>query len=39
MMLGWWLRGLARPTPFFDEQTRAPRATPRLMTESELRGS
>ena len=27
-VLGWWLRGLGRPTPFFDERTKAPRAVP-----------
>ncbi len=27
-LLRWWLRGLARPTPFFDERTGAPRAVP-----------
>jgi hypothetical protein len=30
-MLAWWVRGLARPSPFFDERTRAPRAEPRLV--------
>jgi hypothetical protein len=35
MMLGWWARGLGRPTPFFDEQTQAPRATPRVLARSE----
>jgi hypothetical protein len=34
-LLGWWLRGLARPSPFFDERTGAPRATPRVLTPSE----
>jgi hypothetical protein len=34
-LLGWWLRGLGRPTPFFDDQTRAPRAVPREFTASE----
>lgn len=24
LLLRWWLRGLARPTPFFDERTKAP---------------
>jgi hypothetical protein len=24
-MLGWWVRGLSRPTPFFDDRTKAPR--------------
>ncbi|HEX8793967.1 MAG TPA: DUF6151 family protein [Polyangiaceae bacterium] len=27
-MLSWWLRGLATPSPFFDERTKAPRAAP-----------
>jgi uncharacterized protein DUF6151 len=35
MMLGWWLRGLGQPTPFFDEQTKAPRAAPRVLTQGE----
>jgi hypothetical protein len=34
-MLSWWLRGLARPTPFFDERTKAPRADPRVLTPKE----
>jgi hypothetical protein len=34
-MLGWWLRGLARPTPFFDERTKAPRAEPRVLTPAD----
>jgi Family of unknown function (DUF6151) len=34
-MLGWWARGLGRPTPFFDDRTKAPRAVPRVLTESE----
>jgi hypothetical protein len=37
MMLGWWLRGLARPSPFFDERTGAPRAGPRVLTGAERR--
>jgi len=32
MVLGWWVRGLSRPTPFFDDRTEAPRATPRVLT-------
>ncbi len=28
-MLSWWVRGLSRPSPFFDERTNAPRAEPR----------
>ena len=31
----WWLRGLARPTPFFDDGAKAPRADPRVLTQSE----
>jgi hypothetical protein len=31
-MLGWWLRGLGRPTPFFDARTKAPRAVPRVLS-------
>jgi Family of unknown function (DUF6151) len=34
-MLGWRLRGLSRPTPFFDDRTKAPRAMPRVLTRSE----
>jgi hypothetical protein len=34
-MLAWWVRGLARPTPFFDDRTKAPRAVPRVLTRSE----
>jgi len=32
LMLRWWVRGLARPSPFFDEQTGAPRVAPRVLT-------
>jgi hypothetical protein len=34
-LLGWWLRGLGRPNPFFDERTHAPLSTPRLFTPDE----
>jgi hypothetical protein len=34
-MLGWWVRGLGRPTPFFDDRTNYPRAVPRVLTPSE----
>jgi Family of unknown function (DUF6151) len=34
-MLGWWLRGLSRPSPFFDDRTKAPLAVPRVLTPSE----
>jgi hypothetical protein len=36
-LLGWWVRGLGRPTPFFDDRTKAPRAVPRVLTQSEHR--
>jgi Family of unknown function (DUF6151) len=34
-MLGWWVRGLSHPTPFFDDRKKAPRAVPRVLTPSE----
>lgn len=34
-MLDWWVRGLARPSPFFDDSTNLPRSAPRVLTESE----
>ena len=34
-LLGWWLRGLGRPSPFFDDRTNAPLSTPRVLTPSE----
>ena len=34
-LIGWWLRGLGRPNPFFDEHTGAPLAAPRVFTPSE----
>ncbi len=34
-MLGWSVRGLGRPSPFFDERTRAPLSVPRVLTPSE----
>jgi hypothetical protein len=34
-ILGWWMRGLSRPTPFFDDRTKAPRAVPPVLTQSE----
>lgn len=35
MILGWWMRGLARPTPFFDDRTKVPRSVPRVLTPIE----
>jgi hypothetical protein len=34
-LLGWWLRGLGRPNPFFDERTNAPLSVPRIFTPNE----
>ena len=34
-ILGWWLRGLGRPTPFFEDDTNAPLSVPRVLTPSE----
>jgi hypothetical protein len=34
-LLGWWVRGLDRPTPFFDERSKAPRVAPRVLAGSE----
>jgi hypothetical protein len=38
-LLGWWLRGLGKPNPFFDPQTKAPISEPRVLTPSERGGS
>ena len=34
-LLDWWWRGLGRPNPFFDEQTKAPLSVPRVFTPAE----
>lgn len=34
-LVGWWLRGLGRPNPFFDDRTNAPLSVPRFMTPAE----
>jgi hypothetical protein len=34
-ILGWWVRGLARPNPFFDDFTVAPLSVPRVLAPSE----
>jgi Family of unknown function (DUF6151) len=34
-ILGWWLCGLARPNPFFDNRTGAPHSVPGVLTPSE----
>jgi hypothetical protein len=33
-ILGWWMRGLGRPNPFFDEHTNAPLSAPHVLTPS-----
>jgi hypothetical protein len=35
---GWWLRGLGRPTPFFDDFTKAPLSVPHVLTRGERPG-
>ena len=34
-LLGWWVLGLHRPTPFFDSRTKAPCAVPKVIGPSE----
>ena len=34
-ILGWWLRGLGQPHPFFDDQTNAPLSRPRIFSPGE----
>jgi hypothetical protein len=34
-IFNWWMRGLARPTPFFDDSTNAPCSEPRVLTRSD----
>lgn len=31
-LVGWWMRGLARPNPFFDDFAKAPRSAPQLLS-------
>lgn len=38
LLLTWWVTRAGFPSPFFDERTLAPRATPRVLNERE-RGS
>jgi Family of unknown function (DUF6151) len=35
LLLGWWVRGPARPTPLFDDRTKAPRAVPHVLAPGE----
>lgn len=37
LLTKWWLTGAGWPSPFFDEKTRAPRVTPRVLTVAERR--
>lgn len=39
MLLGWSLRGLGRPNPFFDQDTKAPLSVPRIFTPEERAAS
>jgi len=34
-LLGWWVRGLGRPNPFFDASTGAPVSAPGVITPNE----
>jgi hypothetical protein len=34
-IFGWWVLGLGRPSPLFDDRTNAPRAAPRVLTPNE----
>jgi Family of unknown function (DUF6151) len=36
-IFGWWVLGLGRPSPLFDDRTNAPRAAPRVLTQNERR--
>ncbi len=31
-VVGWWMHGLARPNPFFDDRTKAPLSVPQLLS-------
>jgi Family of unknown function (DUF6151) len=34
-LLSWWMGGLSRPSPLFEDRTKAPLAVPRVLTQSE----
>jgi hypothetical protein len=34
-IFGWWVLGLGRPSPLFDDRANAPRAVPRVLTRGE----
>jgi hypothetical protein len=36
-IFSWWMRGLARPNPFFDHSTNAPCSVPRVLARCRLR--
>jgi hypothetical protein len=38
-VIGWWARGLARPNPFFEDQTNTPLSVPRVLTPGERAAS
>ena len=31
-VVGWWMGGLARPNPFFDDRTKVPRSVPQVLS-------
>ena len=35
LMLGWWIRGLGKPSPYFDPATGEPRVTPKVLSVAE----
>jgi hypothetical protein len=34
-VLGWWVSGLGRPNPFFDDRTNVPLSAPRVLAPGE----
>lgn len=34
-IFGWWIGGLGKPNPFFDENTKAPLSAPQMLTPGE----
>lgn len=35
LMLGWWVAGRGKSSPFFDRETKRPRSKPRVLTTAE----
>ena len=35
LMLGWWIKGLGKPSPYFDPATGAPRVQPTVLSATE----